>query len=118
MKLSELATTILLWTARILAGMVLLFVLHMIGGHILSDNPNEFSFNSWKEVGIFLFFPTGTSLGLLLAFKREGLGGAIALSCLIGLAVLNPESFSGSTPFFILLSIPPLLFLVYWLLIR
>lgn len=113
--MKNLIQTIILWAARIMAGSVLLFVLYMVGAQVVGINEASKGFQSATEVAMFLCFPIATCIGLFLAFKWEGLGGFISTLSLIGLAILNQQAFSGSTPFFIIFSIPGLLFMIYWL---
>ena len=106
----------ILWSARIMAGAVLLFVLYMVGGHVVGTAVESNGFQSAKEVAMFVCFPICTCIGLFLAFRWAGLGGLIATLSLVGLGLLDPAVFFGSSPFFIIFSIPGILFILFWVL--
>ena len=75
-------------------------------------------FQSTQEVLMFICFPITTCIGLFMAFRWEGLGGLVATLSLLGLGFLDPDVFLGSSPFFIIFSIPGMLFILYWVLER
>jgi hypothetical protein len=64
----------------------------------------------------FLFSPIGYTLGLIVAFKWEGLGGLINVACVIGwqIALHVVESDSGTGFVFYLTAIPGLVFIALW----
>lgn len=105
---------LILWPARITAGAVLAFVLYMVVGNFLGGDIESNGFQSTKEVLMFICFPITTCIGLFMAFRWEGLGGLIATLSLLGLGILDSDVFFGSSPFFIIFSIPGVLFVLYW----
>jgi hypothetical protein len=112
---NKIATTIR-WIARILASLILAFVLFFLIAHIFGKEESGNGFRNTSEFISFLFFPVSTVLGLSLAYKWEGLGGIITLSGMIGLVIIRPDLLLS---FFILIPlIPGSLYTVYWLLSR
>jgi hypothetical protein len=68
-----------------------------------------------------LFFPLGVSGGMVIAWRREALGGLITLFSLLGFYFIYGYWLSGTFPqgwMFFAFSAPGLLFLVCWLLSR
>ena len=93
------------------------FILAMFIGEALSDEGVRPTPADWLGLAL---FPTGVLLGLVVAWWREGIGGAEALLSLAGFYLWNwlqkgrwPEG-----PFFVLVALPGLLFLIYSLLDR
>jgi hypothetical protein len=74
---------------------------------------------SQEWVGL-LLFPFGVCLGIIVAWRREGLGGGITVGSLLAfyawLRVVSGR-FPGG-PYFALIAAPGILFLVSWLLSR
>ena len=100
------------WVARSLSilslGMMLLFIF----GEGIS--PLELDLN---EFALLLCFPLGTSAGMVIGWRREGLGGTVTVS---GLALFYLIHFVGSGrfpkgPFFLIFSLPGFVFLASWL---
>lgn len=118
MKNKKRIATIILWIARIWGSLSLAFLLFMVGGSVIGtftggSNPNG-AFNSTSEMVSFLFFPLSTILGLVLAWKWEGLGGWITIDGIVGFHIIRPDLIfdlwiDG-------LAIPGLFFLIYWIL--
>jgi hypothetical protein len=84
-------------------GLILLFLL--IGGSF-PRTPAE-----WLG---FLFFPLGISIGMVLAWRREGLGGGITVCCLVIFYAIH-YSTAGTLPrgwAWLAFAAPGLLFLV------
>jgi hypothetical protein len=107
------------WIARTWSLASVGFVLLMFVGSALAEgfNPAQFAFHDC--VGLF-FFPFGVCLGMILAWRREGLGGGITVGSLLAFyAVLRIMGgrFPGG-PYFALVAAPGILFLVCWLLSR
>lgn len=98
------------WAARIWAVASLLFLAAFIFGD--AENMGKSATNiEW--VGL-AFFPAGIILGLLIAFKRELLGGGIVTLSLVGFYIWH-YAVSGSFaagPWFALVAAPGLLFLI------
>ena len=93
------------------------FILTMFIGEALSGEGVWPTSAEWLGLAL---FPSGVLLGLLLAWWREGIGGAVALLSLVGFYLWNwlqngrwPEG-----PFFVLVAAPGLLFLICSLLER
>ncbi|MBT3389973.1 MAG: hypothetical protein HN413_06145 [Chloroflexi bacterium] len=109
--------SILLWTARLLSVVVIAVLLLFMVGEGGFGNPSALSAKEW--IGL-LFFPFGVIVGMLIAWWRTGLGAAITLGSLL-LFYISNWLFSGNLPsglFFMLFSLPGLLFGLYWLLTR
>jgi len=102
---------VLRWTARLLSVASLGFILLFVFG----EGFGWLSVRVQDLVGL-VFFPFGLMLGLVLAWRREMSGGIIAVASIAlfyivyGL-VLNPAIFQGL--WFLVLSIPAWLFLLY-----
>ena len=111
------SVVIVRWIARLWSLVSVGFVLLMFIGSGLAEgfNPAQFSSRDW--IGLF-FFPFGVCLGMIVARRREGLGGAITVGSLLAfyaaLWVMDGRLPRG--PYFALLAAPGVLFLVCWLL--
>ena len=82
------------------------FIAHLVQG--------EFSPIEWHECLALLFFPIGVMSGMLLGWWKEALGGWLTVGSLIAFYIWN-LIVSGQLPggpYFILLSLPGLMFLV------
>ncbi len=108
-------TSMIRWTARILSmvtiGVVLLF---MVG--------EGFDYTRIKpdEWALFLFFPIGISVGMILAWWQEGIGGIISVGSLVmfyGVHFANAGKFPSGWAWLIF-TIPGFLFLLCWYLGR
>ncbi len=97
------------WTARIWSVASLLFLLLAFAGQAGSSH-HPLEFQEW--VGLTLF-PGGVSIGLMIAFFRERLGGAITIASLAVFYVWHyvvAGDLPGG-PFFVLLAAPGALWL-------
>ena len=106
------------WIARIWSILSLAFLLLFFGASIISSvGTSTFAF---KDVYQFLFFPIGLAVGLILAWKWEGLGGIIATGSIIGfhLQMLIKNGNPDFNLFIELLAAPGILFILYWFLSR
>ena len=111
----HLTASVVRWTARALgtfiAGMLLLF---MIGEHY-----NPFTMRPFDAVHT-MFMPVAVLVGLLLAWRWELLGGAVATGGMIGWYALlfarSGQLGAGWAP--LLITLPGLLFILSWLLRR
>ena len=107
------------WIARLWSSASIGFVLLMFIGSGLAEgfNPAQFAFRDL--VGL-LFFPCGVCLGMIVAWRREGLGGGITVGSLLAfyaaLRVMDGRFPRG--PWFALVAAPGILFLTCWLLSR
>ncbi|MBC8416020.1 MAG: hypothetical protein ISS80_02610 [Candidatus Cloacimonetes bacterium] len=108
--------TIIRWIARIWSILSLAFLLLFFGASIISSiGTATFAF---KDVLQFVFFPIGLTIGLILAWKWEGLGGIIAIGSIIGfhLQMLIKHGKPDFVLFIELLTAPGILFVLYWIL--
>ena len=101
--------TVVRWTARFLSILFLgVFILLFFGGDF---DPRAATLRDWVS---FFFFPLGTSLGMILAWWKEGLGGALTvLSVFVSILVYDPSSGGG---YMLTCASPGLLFLFAWFL--
>ena len=116
-KRNKVAITIK-WIARIWSILSLAFLLLFFGASIIGSIGKEtFVF---KDVFQFVFFPIGLTIGLIIAWKREGLGGIIAIGSIIGfhLQMLVKHGKLDFVLFIDLLAAPGILFILYWILSR
>jgi len=122
MKNTKRIATIIRMTARIWGSLILLFLLFFVGAHVIGtlfgpDGASDGGFNSVGEILTFIFcFPVGTMIGLAIAWKWEGLGGLITAGGIICLFIMRSDLITN--PYFIVMGINGLLFLVYWVLTR
>jgi len=110
-KASGLAR-VLRWSARILSvisiGLVILFV--------FGEGLNLFRL-TLRELVLFLFFPLGVCLGMIVAWRWEGLGGGITVGSLAAFYLVH-RLFSPGFPRgfgLIAMALPGFLFLLCWL---
>jgi hypothetical protein len=104
------------WTARIGAVMSLLFLAAFIFGNA-KEAAKWPTFVEW--IGLALF-PAGIIVGLLIAFRRELVGGGIVTLSLLGFYIWH-FAVSGTLaagPWFAFIAAPGLLFLITGLLSR
>ena len=104
--------------ARIWSILSLAFLLLFFGASIIgSIGKDTFAF---KDVFQFVFFPVGLTIGLIIAWKWEGLGGIIAIASIIGfhLQMLVKHGKPDFVLFIDLLAAPGILFILYWILSR
>jgi hypothetical protein len=97
------------WTARFLSILFIgVFILLFFGG---SFDPRAATMREWVS---FFFFPLGASLGMILAWWKEGLGGALTvLSVFLSILVHDPSTGGG---YALTCASPGLLFLLSWML--
>ncbi len=102
-----------LWAARILGTLTILFLLFMILGHIFGSEPQRL--NGLSDVIALTFFPTGLLVGLIVALKYEKTGGAIAFISMCIFFAYRPNALTSNL--FLLIFAPAVLFFVYgwWL---
>jgi hypothetical protein len=100
------------WSARVLSilavGVVLLFA--------FGEGLNLSHFTP-RELVLFLFFPFGVCLGMVLAWRWEGLGGGITVASFAAFYLVH-RFMSSSFPrgfAFVALAAPGFLFLLCWL---
>jgi len=111
--------TAIRWIARVWSIASVGFVLLMFVGSGLAEGFDPAQFTSRDLIGLF-FFPFGVCLGMIAAWRWEGLGGGIAVGSLLAfyaaLRVMDGRFPRG--PWFVLIAAPGFLFLVCWLLSR
>jgi hypothetical protein len=109
----ETLAVVLLWAARILGSVSILFLLFMILGHIFGQEPQHF--NGFSDVIALAFFPGGLLLGLVVALKSEKIGGTMAFLSMCVFFLLRPDTITSF--WIVVLFIPSVLFFVYgwWL---
>jgi hypothetical protein len=108
---------VLNWIGRIWSLAGIAFVLVFLFGEALNGHGGRPTAAEW--IGLALW-PGGVGLGLVVAWFRKGLGGAIATGSLIGFYfwnVLDHGTFPRG-PYFLLVAAPGLLFLLSSLLSR
>lgn len=104
-----LTQTVLRWTAR-LTSLVSIAVVLMFA---VADGFNPLNLTP-REGMLFLCFPLGVMTGLVMAWKWEGLGGALALGALAGFYALH-LAVAGQFPrgwALAVLTVPGLIFLL------
>lgn len=107
------------WTARITGTLMVAFTLFIFIGELMESQQRHGSV-SYTPIIIVIFIIWGIALaGLVLALWKEGLGGSISLVSYALVYVLNffnkDVSWKASAiTIFIILSIPSILYLVYW----
>ena len=69
-------------TAKIWSAAIFLFMALMIVGHIFGEQNGEALPTLWEAVAM-IFFPIGVLVGLVIAWKRELLGGLISINSMI-----------------------------------
>jgi hypothetical protein len=106
---------IVLWTARITGGLLLAFLIFMVGAHVIDPESANEEMISFKDGITFFFFPACTIIGLTVAFKKEGLGGLISTIGFVGMNIIRPDLLMTSITF---LAIPGLLYILYWYLTK
>jgi hypothetical protein len=100
------------WTARVLSilavGVVLLFA--------FGEELNLARFSS-RDLLLFVFFPVGVCLGMVLAWRWEGLGGGMTVASLAAFYLVHRLLSAGSPRglAFLVFAVPGFLFLVCWL---
>ena len=102
-------TQVIRWTARIWSIVVFGILLLLIIGEWI--NPSF----TYEWFGL-LFIPLGISIGMILAWWWEGLGGGIILGSLLGFYIVHFASTNTFPDGFVwlLFSVPGLLFLLCW----
>ena len=97
------------WTARVMSILFIgVFVTMFLREGI---NPNPTSPREWSSL---IFFPVGASLGMILAWWQEGLGGAITVVSVFVSILIHDPSAGGA--YVLTCASPGLLFLLSWVL--
>ncbi|HEY0977656.1 MAG TPA: hypothetical protein VGE21_09310 [Flavobacteriales bacterium] len=112
-----LLAKILLWTARIVGGIVLLSLLFTVVPEMLRADPAKGEGLPDNRARLaFLCFPVLMLLGLALAYWKPGLGGTVSLVGMAAFFMLRPD-LTGD-PFMLALWIPGGLYVGYALCMR
>jgi len=98
------------WTARILSILFIIIFLLMFLGE--GFEPDKVTPREWVSL---FFFPFGLIVGMILAWWKEGLGGAITVGSLIAELFVGDVSGSGGGNMLLCAS-PGFLFLLSWFL--
>jgi hypothetical protein len=110
----ESSVAIIRVVARLWSIASLAFMLLMVAGEVFS--PHAPAPESLRDVVGLLLFPFGVCVGIILAWRWEGLGGGIAGGSLLAfyaaMRVMDGRFPRG--PFFALVGAPGFLFLVCW----
>ena len=115
----NLALTIVRWIARIWSYIVVAFIMLFVLGYLFESGSGAGTGSmSFGETIAFAFFPIGLTLGLIIAWWKEGLGGIIATGSIIGfhLTMLVIGGKPDFVLFIELLAVPGPLFIICWLL--
>ena len=104
--------------AKIWSILSLILITAIIVGEIVS--PHSLPPSSFRDIIGLVLFPFGVCLGMLLAWRWEGLGGIISVACFFGFysALWLFDRRLPRGPYFALVAAPGLLFLVSYLLDR
>ncbi len=79
--------------------------------------PLQISLQEW--VGL-IFFPTGVVAGMIIAWRKEAIGGVVTVASLVGFYLVYGYLLRNHIGgwFFLLFAAPGFLFLFHWLLCR
>jgi hypothetical protein len=102
------------WTARVWSIVSVGLILAIVVGEIVY--PHAAPPIALRDMLGLFFFPIGVCLGMVLAWRWEGLGGGITVGSLVAFYVLLRivDGRFPRGPFFVLLAAPGALFLVSW----
>ena len=119
MKNTKRITTIIRWIARILGSLLVVIGLIFFGSELVQDLTGEpvFSNDSTISIVALLILHGAYIIGYSIAWKWEGLGGAIAIGGVICSQLISPSPLSMFSAQ-LLFTIPGILFLIYWYLSR
>jgi hypothetical protein len=105
------------WVARIWSLASIVFVLAFLLGDLLNGAKGQPTSAEW--IGLALW-PGGVAVGLVVAWFRRGIGGTVAISCLIAFYFWNllERGTFPKGPYFFLVAAPGVLFVLSSLLSR
>lgn len=103
--------TIIHWIARVLGTLTLAFLLFMVIGQFFGAEEIGLGIGSGSDLISLVFFPVSTIIGLVLAYKWEGIGGIITVIGMIGLHIIRPDL--ASNLIISMFAIPGLLYIIY-----
>ncbi len=116
--LTHFLTDVIRWAAKVWSLGSVGLVLLIFVGEALSPSTSD-PFTSSELIGL-LFFPIGTCLGMVLAWRREALGGTMTVASIVafyGWMYLDRGDFPRG-PYFLLIAAPGILFSLAALLSR
>lgn len=102
---------VILWIARILGTITIVFLLFMSFGELFSSEKPATGLTSTLDIISLLFFPLSTIIGLVLAYKWEGIGGIITVGGMISLHIIRPDI--ASNLLISAFAIPGLFYIIY-----
>jgi hypothetical protein len=103
------------WVARVASiASIALLVMIFLGEPF---RPSQISFQEWVGLS---FFPIGVVAGMIIAWRREALGGVVTVASLAGFYLVYGYLFRNHIGgwFFLAFAAPGFLFLFHWLLSR
>ena len=103
------------WIARVASVASIAFLALIFLGDAL--HPSQISSNEWAGL---IFFPIGVVAGMILAWRKEALGGFVTVGSLVGFYLVYGyvlRNHIGGWAFLVFAA-PGFLFLVHWLLCR
>jgi len=115
MEKTFMAYQIIKWFARILSLLCISFVLLFVIGE--GYNPFKIGLSA---LGKHIFFPFGVCIGLIVAWRKDWLGGIISILSFAGFYILHYFS-SGRLPkgpWFFIIAFPGILFLLAYFISR
>jgi hypothetical protein len=104
-------SSVILWGARVWAVASVGLVLAFLVGE--GFDPSRIQAREWLGI---VFFPLGICAGMVLAWWKEGLGGAITVASLLAFYLVHYAT-SGAFPrgwAFLVFAAPGFLFLLHW----
>ena len=103
------------WIARAASVASITFLVMIFLGEAF--HPSEISFQEW--IGL-VFFPVGVVAGMIIAWRKEAVGGFLTVASLICFYVVYGYLFRNHIGgwFFLAFAAPGFLFLFHWLLSR
>ncbi|MEA3408548.1 MAG: hypothetical protein U9R48_10805 [Chloroflexota bacterium] len=110
----DVMSSVIRWVARVWSIVSLGFMLLMVGGELLS--PTGQLPSAARDLLGMVFFPVGVCAGLVVAWWREGLGGAVTVGSFLAFYLIL-WAFDGRFPrgpYFALVAAPGVLFLLLW----
>ena len=110
-------SVIIRWSARILSILSIGILLLFLVGEGDFSQPISLTPREW--IGL-LFFPLGVVIGMVVAWRWEGIGSAISIGSLLAFYLLHFAMMHRfpSGPFFLIFTLPGFLFGLSWLLSR
>ena len=90
MKNKTQLAKIVKWVARLSSIPGIAFVLFMVGAHLINPEPLTRELTA-HEITLFAFFPVGVLLGLMTAWKWEGIGGVLAVGSIAGFHLIDMQ---------------------------